>query len=263
MVYFETNAMRKLAYKLLDENFVKDKYTSILSLIELMSGICDNESFLLRKSIISKVIQSKIWIDLDLPDVVFLKAFGSQLNNYEIGQSVGKILDLINVSDNYFTFQEQIESNTLKSYWEFICVYDKNAREKFKEAITNNSVRSDTKLLIPEFKSRWVPENLDSILSKVIYYYASKTQSYPFESRTLEEIINSYDHSINIYLFVSSYYIDQKVSSKNTPAKNDFLDLFHLIYLKNVDDKIVSDDKMLHQFMKILFPNNIVETKEM
>ena len=76
MVYFETNALRKLAYKLLDETFVKDKYTSILSLIELVSGICDDESFLLRKSIIGKVIQSKILIDLNLPDTIFLKAFG-------------------------------------------------------------------------------------------------------------------------------------------------------------------------------------------
>jgi hypothetical protein len=137
MVYFETNALRKLAYKLLDETFIKDKYTSILSLVELVSGICDNESFLLRKSIIGKVIQSKILIDLNLPDTTFLKAFGVQKNNDEIAQSVGKILDLINVSDNYIAFQEQIESNKLKSYWEFIHVYDKNAREKFKIAIAN------------------------------------------------------------------------------------------------------------------------------
>jgi hypothetical protein len=115
-------------------------------------------------------------------------------------------------------------------------------------------------LLISEYKDRWVTENLNSILGKIIHYHASKIQEYPFESRTLKEIISSYDGSINIYLFISSYYVDQKVSSKNSPAKNDYLDLFHLIYLKNAVDKIVSDDKMLHQFMKKLFPNNIIET---
>ncbi len=263
MVYFETNALRKLAYRLLDKTFVKDKYTSILSLIELISGIFDDESFLLRKSIISKVIQSKMLVDLTLPELVFLEAFGLHRNNNEITQATRQILNLINISDSYDTFQKSTESNDLKLYLEFIYTYDKNAREKFREAITNNSIGGDTKLLIPEFKNRWVSENLISILNRVIHYHASKVQGYSFELRTLEEIVNSYDNSINIYLFVSSYYIDQKISSKNIPAKNDYFDLHHLIYLKSSNDKIVSDDKMLHSYMKKWFPNNIIETKEL
>ena len=260
MFYFETNALRKLAYRLSEESFVKDKYTSILSLIELISGICDNDSFLLRKSIIGKVIQSKILIDLCLPELVRFNAFGVQISNDEISNSIRDILDFITTSDNYSSFQEEIKSNDLAQYLGFIYTYDNNARNKFKESIMNNSTESDTKRLISEFNNRWLPININSNLNTVIQYHASKIKELPNELRTLEQVMVSYDKSIDIYLLVSSYYVDLKVSLKNIPAKNDYFDLSHLIYLKGIDNIIVSDDKMLHKNMKTLFPNNIVET---
>lgn len=76
MKYLETNAIRKHASRIGDSNFIVDKYTSILSLIELASGIKDNVSFKLRQSIIKKVIYSRIRIELTLPELLIFNAFG-------------------------------------------------------------------------------------------------------------------------------------------------------------------------------------------
>ena len=95
MKYLETNAIRKHASRLKDDNFIIDKYTSILSLLELISGIKDDDSFHLRQSIIKKVINSKIRIDTTLPELVIYNAFGFNLNNSEIEEKIAKISKII------------------------------------------------------------------------------------------------------------------------------------------------------------------------
>lgn len=48
------------------------------------------------------------------------------------------------------------------------------------------------------------------------------------------------------YISAFSIFTAQKSVEFNTPAKNDFIDLHHLIYLGNNQDSfIVTDDKMI------------------
>lgn len=262
MKYLETNAIRKHASRMGDENFVNDKYTSILSLLELISGINNNDEFKLRQSIIKKVIKSKIKIDLTLPELVIYNAFGFNLNNSEISDKIGKIIKLVELTNDYDSLIKTIELNSLVDVWSFVKQYDENANTGFKNSIHQRFSDFNIKQLIAEFEERWTSENLHHVKSKVVDYYANiLLKNSPVKNnKTISQIISSYDNSIDIYLIAITLYVDEKISYKNTTGKNDYLDLNHLTYLHGPLNKIVTDDSLLHKIMNKIFPDNILYT---
>jgi len=264
MKYLETNAIRKFASRLTEESFILDKYTSILSLLEIISGIKNNESFKLRKSILKKLTKSKIKIDLTFPELKIYNAFGVDFNNPEIANKIGKIIQLIKIVKDYESLIKTINLKSLNDGWEFAQQYDENANIEFKKSIFQRFPESGIKELIGQFNERWTFENLNFLKGKVIDYYASivlKNMPNPNE-KSIIDIISAYDKSIDIYLIATAFYIDEKLSFKNEPGKNDYLDLNHLIYLYKLQNQIVTDDKLLHKIMNRTYPNNILKTSE-
>lgn len=264
MKYLETNAIRIYATRLTEDNFIKDKYTSILSLLELISGIKDEESFELRKSILHKIIISKIKIDLILPELRIYNAFGFNLNNSAISDKIGNIIRLIDLTKDFESFIKKIKLYLLDEGWNFIKQYDENTNIGFKNSIFQHLPKSDIKNLIQQFKSRWTLDNLNHLKIKVIEYYANilTNKLSVQDKRSIQEIILSYDNSIYIYLLATALYVDNKISFKDSLGKNDYLDLNHLTYLNGRLNQIVTNDKMLHRIMSKIYPENILKTNE-
>lgn len=261
MKYLETNAIRIYANLLTETDFINDKYTSILSLLELISGIKDNKSFELRKSILKKIIKSKIKTDLILPELRISNAFGFNFKNSEIADKIGKIISLINITKDFESLEKTINLNSLDDGWYFVKQYDQNANVGFKKSIKfQHLLQNDIKDLIQKFNARWTVENLNNLKGGIIEYY-SKILADQYK-KPLPEIISSYDNSIDIYLLATSFYVDKKISFKNTPGKNDYLDLNHLTYLNGKTNQIITNDNMLHDIMKDIYPKNILRTNE-
>ncbi|WP_136668893.1 hypothetical protein [Flavobacterium sp. H122] len=62
------------------------------------------------------------------------------------------------------------------------------------------------------------------------------------------EIYDSYNGSMNVFIKHFSYYTAVKSAELKVPAKNDYLDLLHLIYLGNGKNiKIVTGDNLLEK----------------
>lgn len=265
MKYLETNSIRIYAALLAEDSFINDKYTSILSLLELISGIKDKESFKLRKSILKKIIISKIKIDLILPELRIYNAFGFNLNNSKISEEIANIIRLIDLTKDFESLIKTINLNSLDNTWGFIKQYDENANVGFKNSISQHLPKSDIKNLIKQFKNRWTLNNLHHLKVEVVEYYASiLTNKVSIQDkRSIPEIILSYDNSIDIYLLTTAFYVDNKISFKNTPGKNDYLDLNHLTYLNGRQNKIVTNDKMLHRIMSKIHPENILKVNEL
>jgi len=98
----------------------------------------------------------------------------------------------------------------------------------------------------------------------VIEYYATiLLKNSPIKcEKSIQEIISSYDNSIDIYLIATALYMDKKISYKIMSGKNDYLDLNHLTYLHGRLNQIVTDDKLLHNIMSKTYPENILKTDE-
>lgn len=266
MIYLETNALRILANRLHDSNFVQNKYTSILSIIELLSGIKDEKEYQRRRGIIKKVVESDICdrIHLLLPANVINKSFSIPQTVVEKNCIIG-IIGLIKIAveaTNYNSFINLIsQDKELEECFYFAQNFDDLSGKYFIRLMADKSESTNTEVLIPEFKVRWKERNFESILHRVVHYYASKISNNMAGGKTQAELINAYDRSINPFLLAVSYYVDQKVSLKNTVARNDSIDLLHLLYIRE-SDVIVSDDKLLHNILTIAYPNSILRASE-
>ena len=201
MKYLETNAVRKYASLMGNDGFISDKCTSILSLLELISGIKDNDSFQLRRSIIKKVVKSKIKIDINLPESIIYQAFGINFNNVGLSTEIGKIVNLVVLTKNYDSFLNTIQLNSLTEGWSFVKEYDNNASAGFKKSIIQHFSDSDIKQLITQFKERWTYENIEKLKELLVNYHASKLLNNPnIEcNKSISEVISAYDNSIDIF----------------------------------------------------------------
>jgi len=272
MYYLETNSLRILANKLKRAEILDNCYTSLLSICEILSGINDDSSWIERKGILTKVFISNIKTDLDLPETKLYKAYDIQINS-KIPDSILLIGGLLMKSQSYADFLDKIIQSYLAEYWAFLRIYDKNSDGFFKESFKDRQSNFDYSdpNLIPNFNNRW--DNLTDnpslklrILNDLIVYFAEthlKSNSVIKVNKSLEDLVKSYDHSLDIFYISIGYFTGTKILFKNAPSRNDYFDLNHLTYLRNRTDIIVSNDKMVIKIMKKLHPDNILSTTDL
>jgi len=266
--YLETNAIRQLASKLDHEILVNKCFTSVLVLIELASGIKDESSCIIRSSIISKILQSRLSICVMLPETLHFNAFGFAISDKSISSGIKRVLDVLINCDSYSTFKEKMLNSPDKKFLEFIYSYDKQAESVFPQFFNRNidDARSSSgfKHLQKEFKSRWNstdPNSATELYNKILDYLAKALHKRQNElgsfSKSLEQIKHDYDHSLDTWFIMSTLYADSHISFGSNAGKNDYFDLAHLMYLPNINTKIVSDDNLLHRLMIKSFAQNI------
>jgi hypothetical protein len=268
--YLETNSLRQLSSKLENPFIIENAFTSILALIEIASGIRDNKTFQIRRSIIEKFLNSKLLICLNMPETLYLKAFGFEYDDKEIVNGIGRVFKIIVKSNSYNDFQKMIMNSNYSEYYHLIKEYDQNASIIFKNLIIEqiDSARKSTgfRKLIELYKNRWSSTDAakaQELYDNLIDYFSKNlfSNSMVEDGRTKEEIKKSYDHSIDTFIVISTVYTDQHISSGSTPGLNDFFDLGHLAYLDNVTKIIITDDKLLHRLLIGSFSKMVRTTK--
>ncbi len=267
--YLETNSLRQLSSKLDNPFLIDNSFTSILALIEIASGIEDEKTFIIRRTIIDKFLRSKLLICLNMPETLYLKAFGFQHDDKEIVNKIGIVFKLITKSNSYNDFQKTINCSMHSEYYQLIKKYDQNASLIFKDLIFKyiESARNKSRFskLIELYKNRWSSNDsakAQELYDSLIDYFSENlsNNSLVKDGRTKEEIKKSYDHSIDTFIVMSAVYTDQHISFGHSPGLNDFFDLGHLIYLDNVTKKIITDDKLLHRLLVESFSTMIMTT---
>lgn len=270
MYYLETNAIRIFNKKLISPLCLNNCYTSLLVLCELLAGIKDEASFKERKGIIRMFYFSRIPSDNELPETKKYNAFGVSVNNMTKDKII-LIGALCIACRSYSEFQDQISKHLLLEYWNFLKIYD-NVDDKFKESYKNRQADFDYSdpNMASDFRKRWIdldskPELKTSILNDLIVYFAKsiyEDKIIKTEGKSLKDLIQSYDHSLDIYFLCIAYFTGTKLIFKNAPSRNDYHDLNHIMYLRNPLDILVSNDKMLLKLMKVIHPKNILSAEE-
>jgi hypothetical protein len=234
-----------------------------------LAGIKDEITFKQRNGILKMVYISKIPTDFDLPEFKRYKAYGIFLNS-NLNDRVINISDLCINSETYLEFLEQIEVHDLTEHWDFIKVYD-NPDIKFKAGYKRNQDLFDYSdpEAIAKFLQVWDdistdPAKRTSALNYEISYFARAIVNDPITAKYPKDfngLLQNYDHSLDVHFLCSNYFTGSKIIYKNSPGKNDLLDLCHLMYVKQAD-KIVTNDKMLLNIMGKVCPDNIISADE-
>jgi len=252
--YLETNSLRSLNKKL--NLLSNDCFTSGLSIFELISDITKSEKeFNIRKSVIRNVLKSELIINWDSQKTIKAKAFpGITFKDSEMDGLKELTTSLIECK----TLTEFLEITKEKKYNQnFFKDLDNLYSKHFinSTAIGNEKFKKHTKD-DDSLKSKEFLNNLkdNSILNESITLFNIVNDMVDAMEKQLKikvdraKIYDSYNGSISVFIKHFSYYTADKGAKLDLPARNDFLDLLHLIYLGNGENiKIVTKDKLLEK----------------
>lgn len=205
---------------------------------------------------------------MDMPETKIYRAYGIPFNS-KINDTIILLGALCIASKSYTEYLNVIQKSNLFEYWEFLKIYDKNSNIKFKESFQTRQDKFDYSdpTIIPDFNNRWdnLNDNHDlreKILYDLIVYFAEslikQNSVIKVKDKSLKDLINAYDHSLDIYFICVGYFSGTKIIFKNAPSRNDFFDLSHLMFLRNKSDIIVSNDLMLLKLLNKFYPKNIL-----
>lgn len=253
--YLDTVAIRKLSKELFTLN--KRCYTSALCIFEIISGIKQSEYEARKKALVNlfnsgipiiwalpeamktnafpivEIIEHRTWglrnILLQLLDSTDFDDFASRTKN-EL-YSMDFFSDLDNIYSTGFIKATSRGNQTLKEIFKHIKEKDGGDFEKI--------AKDYLKSLAFDPINRQITINA---IADYLTHHVNKAG----DQMEVTEVIQSYNGSIDVFINAFSLFTIQKSAMFNTPSKNDFLDLHHLLYLKNdLKNFIVTDDKMI------------------
>lgn len=258
--YLDTNAVQSLGCKLCEISSKKGVYTSILSIMELVKSIKDEDSFRRKRGALLHLRQSSVLLDMLHPTYVFNRAFKIDYEIHPIYWSFNRIVDVALESDDYRVFMDSLDKNDLIESFEGLKIIFKKSNEYF---IKNLSLYNETGNVADNkrsFEERWKgKENRRQRLYESINHYTkkqSKRQSLPFD-----ELLANYDHSLDIIMLTSCYYDEKKNYRKELAANNDGFDLQHLMYLRE-GCKLVTDDSTFKTYVNEVFNGLAIGTEQ-
>lgn len=174
--------------------------------------------------------------------------------------------DLINNIINLSQLGELKENPHLN----ILLQYDQNSTITWRKTIDERTELrkqlSTSKEATNEFDKLWTNNhNVWEHLNPIIKYYAAilKKQDITGDLRSVEQIGNSYNGCINKYLLATAFYVADKINNNKLTAKNDYLDLNHLLYVGE-DDTIVTNDNLIHLLHELIKKKgNAIRTDEL
>tara|TARA_R110002124_G_scaffold287071_1_gene470144 strand:+ start:61 stop:900 length:840 start_codon:yes stop_codon:yes gene_type:complete len=268
--YLETNSLRKLNNQLLE---IQDKcYTSSLSIFELISGI-SQEQFEIRKRVISNVLFSELYINWDFPEKIKIDSFPNLEIDERRVDDLKRLCEILIDSNNLEEFIEL--SNGLKYNYDFFNSLDSSYSKNFINATEAGnerlkSIYSNEKNKNGKFFEKLAKEYVKSLpkttklnksltLTGLVNGIADSLENISGKNTIdRDKLFYAYNGNINIFIEAFSLFAGLKSADLNLPAKNDFIDLHHLLYLgNNSNNIIISDDKLL-----LMITEQVLNTKE-
>lgn len=261
MYYLDTVTIRKLSKEL--PQLKHNCFTSALSIFELISGISEKE-FYIRKQVLKNLFDSQVPIIWELPEAMKAYAFpiieikesrvlGLKKICFELLRSESLETLILNTRNEIYnvSFFNQLDGiysrgfieSTIKGNDTLKKIYNAE-REKNGELFENFS-----KNFVKSLQSNEEMNNF--ITLQAIASYLSDFASKSNDIVTQEELVKSYNNGINTFIKAFSLFTAQKSAELGNPAKNDFVDLHHLLYLgNNPNYYIITDDKMVIKITK-------------
>jgi len=261
--YLETGALRKLNKHL--HTLSDDCFTSSWSLFELMSELTKSEKeYRIRKSVIQNVINSNLHIEWSSPEVLKVNGFPSiGYQDFRFDALKNLIYQFLDYSD----FQSfLIDTNNHKYNYKYFNDLDKYYTAKFisggaagnsnmKRLIEDGAKKygpnhaTDTKLFLENLYQNEIELNEGMTLYVIVQDIIDGMElelNLGLTDKDRARIFASYNNSFDIYLKYFSRYSGKKMAEFKLPAKNDCIDLYHLLYIGDGKNKIlVSDDNLL------------------
>ena len=249
--YLDTNAVQSLSSKL--ESIPSESvFTSIWTEIELVTAIKDESSFRRKRAALKHLQESGLYVDQTLSAYKRDMAFGAiEKTNYTFDDFSNIILPIVLQSRDYNDLTEQLISRQLTEIFEKLKVLDSLGSD-------GNCYLERNKWPIVDYENKWKGDK-NNLLYESICYHAERLEERYGIPKALS--IMCYDHTIDYFMLIHYYYVEQKKHSHDKMARNDMNDLYHLLYLKN-GCKLVTDDKGFQKYVNKMVDGLAIGTEQ-
>lgn len=252
MYYLETNSLYSLANKLeLLSSMDLKVYTSYFTVLELLAGVVDENSYIKRKSVLSKLHKSKIDIYWKTPAKVLHESFGLP---YDDSIDVNTIMDLqmmILDSASYDEFKRASDKLEDRKKIEQIYLYDNtlsNFGVETSQVFIDSFSKNNSKEKKREYRKAMFEDKLlhaqAQVNSEILirdYIIAITGVNPAKEYEQYIKVALAYDQSLRVYFYVEAFHRLLSTIKGEPYGKNDTADHFHLLYIDE-STTIISDD---------------------
>jgi len=266
--YLDTNAIYDL--KAYPTSLIYRSFTSGFAIMEIVTGIIDEQNFKKRKGALNNLIQKKLTVKWDLPEKLLFESF--ELGDFEFNdERPHQLSELAKAVVNAADYEQFKKSTAYSSQYGFDFFKDLDDRlsksfrkasedgnRDFKDALKpdseKNTVEIDGETFVLD-SPKAVNDFFDKFpdLNRIITVYSlcALTNSWlPGKKNTDEQMMDLYNNSSAIFVDFLSKFSIAKQTSQNPPGRNDFADIAHLLYLKDYKNiQLISGDKIYKDYM--------------
>lgn len=258
--YLETNALYSLINKV---ELFADKCevaTSLYAYEELVDGI-DEQKYHRRKVILNKLKESKLKIYPYLPIECIAISYGLDISQIPIVKRKKELLwtkvQLAISSDNYTDYAERLkkimgtEVEVEKAEND---KYEEEVKEQINRLIQENHTNLKSLRERQEREPTYYQINVNEMfvedeptheIEKGMLIRFLDECNIEYGEKDIEEIIKRYDgRQLVAFILGEQFYMWDRSNNMKLSGRNDLFDLTHLLYLKDENYVIVSDDKI-------------------
>jgi hypothetical protein len=281
--YFDTSVVRSIFSQFSNIKNKINLYITALNIVELIGALTDN-TFSLIKLIIRNIIDNEMNFRWDFPEDILANAYGDNKFPYDLKKDLNRIVLQIYSADNY---ENLISLDNKTKYF-----FDINYFKKYDELSQSPSsilqeerIKTFKKkyLEIQEFNKKNNINNLDyetlvNSLNSYPFFYQNYISAIEALARYIVPLLNKnnksecliqeyckkYNKSIDIMIISYAFYDIDKLSKKELCCRNDYNDIFHLLYLgNNYNERVLVSDDKIHKSLSKLMPNSIIDKDQL
>ena len=258
--YLDTNAVQSLGKRLEGIPINKGVYTSILTCMELLKRMENEDSYKRKRGPLLHLKNSGIQIDsLPAPFVIW-ESFRIRKEIPPIFDSFEAIVAVALESNSYEMFMLLLRKNNLAEAFDGLKLIFQKGNERFKAGLTQFNEGGGLATNRNIFKERWEgDDNRKKRLYEAIKYFAGKQVDSC--NQPLVNLLMNYNHSIDLYMLTCYYYDEMKNYSRELAADNDGFDLQHLLYVRK-GCKLVTDDRFFQKYVNETISGTSIGTEQ-
>jgi len=266
--YLETNAVYQLRH--IPITTLANSFTSVFTLLELISGI-NEVNYDKRRVILGMIKSSKLIIDWALPEEIIFNSF-DVFDDFEFQEfreaPLQNLIDQILICGSLEEYQKSAAYNS-EFGQEYFKSIDLHFSKNFIDASLIGNQEMKRLMAVPSEDKRITLNGktypLDTMNNLATFFVENESVNRLFtinalakmilskalpDKPSIDHTVESYNGHVDVFVDVLSRYCAEIMTTGKNPAKNDFSDVAHLLYLKNEPNRmIVTNDKIFKRYL--------------
>jgi hypothetical protein len=261
--YLDTNALVSLRGHL--SALRGTCFTSVLTLLEILKNTTA-KNFERKREFVVPLLESQLPIDWATPNERVSLGFDVIKLRKQFKDQFRPMVEQFKYASSYDDFIQTVDHGVFS--FDDINATLQILVESLKSTLVSMQNACEPKLSIDQIRKLAVEQGYDGLaktlekrnaehIYEAVKFHAELVSKHLPEDAgefTIPLLLTNYNGSLDRYFCAFAFYMRKRILFKESPKDNDLIDIQHLVYLRNRTCKIVTDDKMILDVCRSLFP---------